>query len=377
MSEQLPDDIEVIMIELVNDRELYKAVVEPLHNCYLDNRNASYAEDLRKAVFKVLRSKYGRTNFPESNQPYRALTTLITERVYEYYFDNYSCNALCQCDVKYLRQNYADWQNADVKIIEHAERTGCLTTPQLALLLQLHRDKKINLDSDAIGQTEKEKRASLNNAYGKMGELSDTFQQTAGRSIRDIAEKRYLDSVFPAFKVIDAYASTLNVTVADLLDEQLQWDKHLIKELEQKAATQKELRIDMIRKASKDAITHMSFDPASMGGDQSATVIASKNLDTGVITFHSITLEEGTSTMNFNRTLPAVTTQTLIYGIEASSVEDADVFKVIQELENEITNLKTIKTKSKTVTKKIEATQAEIDKLVELIDTRAGLDTVE
>lgn len=81
--------------------------------------------------------------------------------------------------------------------------------------------------------------------------------------------------------------------------------------------------------------------------------------------------EENTMTAPaLDTTRPAITNQTLIYGVLAENVSDEQIFKAIQDLEAQIRNLETISAESKAVQKHIAKMKKDIKKLVEIVDAR-------
>lgn len=67
---------------------------------------------------------------------------------------------------------------------------------------------------------------------------------------------------------------------------------------------------------------------------------------------------------------PTIETKTFIAGTDATHLSDADIFKKIAQLENEIKTMNAINSKPKKLLKVIEDTQADIDKLVAFVDAR-------
>lgn len=75
---------------------------------------------------------------------------------------------------------------------------------------------------------------------------------------------------------------------------------------------------------------------------------------------------EGKSEM----TTPVIQEITLIRGVDAKQMSDAEIFKLIMKLEGEVKDLSSIKASSKKIQKAIEAIEADITKLVEYVDSR-------
>ena len=67
---------------------------------------------------------------------------------------------------------------------------------------------------------------------------------------------------------------------------------------------------------------------------------------------------------------PAVLKQILIFGKEASTVTDEEIFDHIARLENEVKKLDTIENKPKSLVAKIQSLKADINALVEFSDSR-------
>lgn len=69
-------------------------------------------------------------------------------------------------------------------------------------------------------------------------------------------------------------------------------------------------------------------------------------------------------------TTPVIQEVTLIHGVNANQLPDAEIFKLIAKLEGEVKDLSSIKASSKKIQKAIEAIEADIAKLVEYVDNR-------
>ena len=68
---------------------------------------------------------------------------------------------------------------------------------------------------------------------------------------------------------------------------------------------------------------------------------------------------------------PAFETRHFVNGRDVSSMSDNELIEAIRRLETEIADLKTVKTKSKAITKKIEELDGMLSKTVEILDARS------
>lgn len=68
---------------------------------------------------------------------------------------------------------------------------------------------------------------------------------------------------------------------------------------------------------------------------------------------------------------PNIETKTFISGTAASTMTDAQIFARIAKLEESIETLNKIKAKPKKLVALVNQTQADIDKLVEYVDSRS------
>lgn len=72
-----------------------------------------------------------------------------------------------------------------------------------------------------------------------------------------------------------------------------------------------------------------------------------------------------------NPNSPAFETRHFVHGRDVQSMSDNELIEAIRRLETEIADLKTVKTKSKAITKKIEELDGMLSKTVEILDARS------
>lgn len=96
---------------------------------------------------------------------------------------------------------------------------------------------------------------------------------------------------------------------------------------------------------------------------------AEKNLNL-VAQYLNETTQQEKQEMNATTSTPAFQTKHYVFGQDTTTMTEEQLISAVQSVENEISNLKGIKTKSKAIDKKIVAWQTMLDSIVEVLDNR-------
>ena len=161
MSHPIPSSVDDILIELVNERDLYQALEQGLARYVYTDPCEEHYKNFRRAVWLQMRNLYGIAEFGTNQQPNRTLLTVICERLLGHYWDHFiqipGTSFPVYLDL--LRSSYMEWTKNDLTIIQAVNNVDSHTLK--AALRVFRKDPTIFNVEPPITKPEPEKEKTI------------------------------------------------------------------------------------------------------------------------------------------------------------------------------------------------------------------------